>query len=64
MGGPGDASKALVTGKGTADARLYRINGADALRSLECAADPLQEPGDAADALCTLGGAADALYKP
>ena len=41
MGGPDDASKVLGAGNGAADALLSRIVAADALRALECAADPL-----------------------
>ena len=46
----GDASKALGTGNGAADALLSRIGAADALRALECAADLLMTGGIAGDA--------------
>ena len=50
MGGPGDASRGLRTGNSAADALLSRIGAADALRALECAADPLMTGGIAGDA--------------
>ena len=72
MGGPGDASKALGTGNGAADALLSRIGAADALRSADdrwkCRRRSRvlirRDPGDAADALCTVVGTADALCIP
>ena len=64
MGGPGDASKALGTGNGAADALLSRIDAADALRALECSADPRITGGIARDAREFLYGAADPLREP
>ena len=61
MGDPGDASKALETGNGAADALLSRIGATDALLALECAADPLMTGGIAGGAREFLYGAADPL---